>query len=126
MNEKKKILYVEDSADNQLLISLFLRQEPVDFHTADDIEQALEKAADGGYDLFIIDLTLKQEGDGAELIKELRAMPANASVPIFVFSGFDEYSFRAYNLDDQIQRYFRKPASKSELVEAVREFTGIK
>lgn len=125
MTQKKKVLYVEDSADNQLLISLFLRQEPVEFHTADDPEQALAKAAAENYDLFIIDLTLKQEGDGAELIKTLRAMPDYASVPIFVFSGFDEYSFRVYNLDDQIQRYFRKPASKNELVQAVREFTGI-
>ena len=118
----KSILYVEDDPNIQMLIRLFLRNEPYEIITADNPEEAQDALLSQSFDIIIVDLTLQKDGDGAELIRTIRKMPGYEAIPIFVFSGFDESHFRKYNIDGLIQRFIRKPAKKNILIDTIRSF----
>lgn len=120
----KRVLYIEDDFDNQTLISLFVKKEPFDMITASNPKEAMDllKTADP-FDIIIVDLNLQEEGDGVPLIRDVRNMPQYASTPIFVFSGFDKTYFQQFGIDNMIQKFFRKPTSKSVLVSALKEFS---
>lgn len=122
----KKILHIEDDQDNQTLIKLFLRNEPYELIGAETPDQALEIAKSQSVDVIIVDLNLQGQGDGAEVIRSIRALENYKSVPIIVFSGFDQHHFRQYGIDDMINKFFRKPTSKKTLVEALRELVDTK
>ncbi|MDG5767030.1 response regulator [Balneolales bacterium ANBcel1] len=123
---EKNILYVEDDFDNHTLVKLFLKNEPWNLIIAETPGQAHEALASQPMDLVIVDLNLQEEGDGATLIRELKKNPEYESIPVFVFSGFDENHFSKYGLDDSIQRFFRKPTSKKMLIEAIRSIGDTK
>ncbi len=122
--KSKKILYVEDDQDNQMLVKLFLRNEPYELMTAETPQEAIDTISSHQVNAIIVDLNLQEEGDGVELIQSIRNLSGYQSVPIFVFSGHDEQHFKQFGIDDQIHRFFRKPTSKKTLIEALREFDG--
>ncbi len=123
--QTKQILYVEDDTANQTLIKLFIKKEPFELTTADNPDDALDLVRSNSYDVIIVDLNLRKEGDGAELIREIRDVDGYESVPVFVFSGHDVHSFREYGIEDMIQNYFSKPVNKKTLVNALWEVLEI-
>ncbi len=124
--QSKQILYVEDDAANQMLIDLFFKKEPFELTMADTPEEAIGLVKSKSFDAIIVDLNLRKEGDGAELIREIREIPDYESVPIFVFSGHDAHSFKEYGIENMIHTYFSKPVSKKDLIDALRESTETK
>src|SRR6185295_18169401 len=74
-------------------------------------------------DLLLLDFVLP-DGDGATLVKELRAAPGGATLPILAMTGFlsriEEARAAAAGFDD----YLLKPVEPSRLVRAVRRFLG--
>lgn len=121
---EKTILYIEDDIDNQTLVRLFLRNEPYDLITAETPQQALDVISSRDVDIIIVDLNLQEEGDGVELIRSIRGKNGYETVPIFVFSGFDEQHFKKYGIETLIQYFFRKPTSKKDLIEALNNVGG--
>ncbi|MFO8029560.1 MAG: response regulator [Cyclonatronaceae bacterium] len=121
----KQILYVEDDSANQMLVKLFFKKEPFDLVPVDNPEDAMELMKSNSYDVVIVDLNLRREGDGAELIRDLRTLPGYENVPVFVFSGHDVHSFQDYGIEDMISRYFNKPVNKKDLIQALREVLEI-
>lgn len=115
------ILYVEDDLDNQTLVKLFLKKEPWELKSAETPAQAMEILEAEPIDLIIVDLNLQEQGDGAELIKDIREKPEYKDTPVFVFSGHDEHHFEQFDIKDLTHRFFRKPTSKKVLIEAIRE-----
>lgn len=123
--KKRTLLYVEDDPANQKLIRLFLKSEPVDIVTAENVEEALELLQSHPPDVIVVDLNLQEEGDGAGLIHSIRSMAGYESVPIFVFSGYDRSQLKQYEIDHMIQKFFRKPTSKKSLIDAFRSLDDI-
>ncbi len=123
--QTKQILYVEDDTANQTLVKLFFKKEPFQLTTADDPDEALDLVKSTSFDVIIVDLNLRKEGDGAELIRDIRNISGYETVPVFVFSGHDVHSFRDYGIEDLIQNYFSKPVNKKTLISALWEVLEI-
>ncbi|MDI6402748.1 response regulator [Balneolaceae bacterium ANBcel3] len=120
----KKILYIEDDLDNHTLIKLFLRNTPWELSTSESAGDALKVMEEEDFSAFIVDLNLQDQGDGADVIQEIRKKEKYQETPIIVFSGFDEQHFKKYNVDHLTQSFFRKPTSKKVLLEALNDLLG--
>jgi DNA-binding NarL/FixJ family response regulator len=81
-----RVMLVEDDADfRRLMASLFDRQSDLEVVAqAGSLEEAGRHAASAGFDVAVLDLGLPN-GDGADLIAELRRV--NPGVTVLIFSA---------------------------------------
>jgi CheY-like chemotaxis protein len=113
---KLKILVVDDSQDNQFLISHLLRMHGADVETADDGLMGIEKATSENYEIVLMDMQMPKLG-GLEATSELRrqkyfkpivALTANA------LKGDRERCFSA-----GCDGYLTKPIQRQELIQTI-------
>ena len=87
-----RILFVDDSKLNHTVMAMLCRKLGIEgFVSAMDGAEALEKLRDPGprpFDLLVTDLQMPGMG-GAELVRAVRANPALAKLPVFVFTADD-------------------------------------
>lgn len=121
--ENKKVLIVEDDPSNQTLFKLFLKNEPYDLIPAYSTQEAISLLESESVDVILIDLNLEGDGDGADLVRNIKKLPDYQSVPVFVVSGLDEQQFAEFGIKNQIDGYFRKPVRKKTLVSALAKVT---
>lgn len=87
MDAVSKILLVEDDVLIAMSESVFLKQEGYDVVIVNDGESAVEEAADGSYDLILMDIDLGSGIDGTDAAKEILQFCA---VPIVFLSSHVE------------------------------------
>jgi CheY-like chemotaxis protein len=87
MTEPTPVLYIEDNADNVLLMRRILQRRPLlQMHSAPSGDQGIELARVMRPGLVLMDLNV--EGlSGIALLRDLRARPECEGVPIVVVSG---------------------------------------
>ncbi|HWT14731.1 MAG TPA: EAL domain-containing protein [Patescibacteria group bacterium] len=81
-----RVLFVDDSASIRLAYKQLLDRHGYDCDTAGTISEAFSKATSGQYDLFILDYFLP-DGNGDELCRRLKALPATAGGTIAIITG---------------------------------------
>ncbi len=125
------LLLVEDDDDDILLISRALHAAEVhaDVRRVSDGEELMNylyrrppftNAADHPFPrLLLLDLNMPRK-DGREVIRELRADPSFAQLPIVVLttSGSEEDTIRAYHLG--ANSFVQKPVRFESMVDAMR------
>ncbi len=116
MEEKKKILIVEDEASIAELEKDYLELSGFQVETEGDGEKGLKKALEGNYDLLILDLMLP-EIDGLEVAKTIRK---TSSVPIIMLSAKDSEFDKVIGLELGADDYVTKPFSNRELQARVK------
>ena len=67
IKEKKKILVVEDNSETQLIIKVNLR-EHFDVHIRDNAVEAISLISNNNFDLVLLDINLRGEFDGKEVL----------------------------------------------------------
>ena len=87
--KNKKILVVEDDTFLSDLLAKHFTQEGIQFDFAVDGESALIKAKEMKPGLVLLDLFLPGI-DGYEVLKQLKADPALASVPVIILSNLGQ------------------------------------
>ena len=85
MDEKKQILYVEDSTDFQFYIETMLK-DVVDVISVSTQKEAREALEGIKFDMFLLDLVLP-DGSGSRMSKELKTKYPNT--PIVILSAHD-------------------------------------
>jgi lipopolysaccharide/colanic/teichoic acid biosynthesis glycosyltransferase len=111
---KKKILIIDD---NQMVLGLlnFKLKESYDLRLAPTLQTArILLTGDQLPDLLIIDLNLGEE-NGLTFIKEIKATPQFASIPILVLSGEEKSEIRIECLETGADDYVVKPFHPEEL-----------
>ena len=106
-----RILHVEDSEDTRTLVTFVLQAEGWEVVSVDGREVALQHAAEGGFDLYLIDHWI--DGDsGNTLCHSLRTI--DQETPILFYSGamLDDDTVRASGA----QGFLEKPCSPEALV----------
>lgn len=86
MNERKKILIIEDSKDLLLLLSDALKNEGLDVIKTRNGIEGLEMAQEGDPSLILLDLDLPGM-DGLTILKKLRGDEKNKNIPVIIFSN---------------------------------------
>ena len=119
----KRILVVEDDADNRRIVVKTLSVEGYEIIEATDGIQALAHAQADQPDLILMDLALPNM-DGWEAARRLKSDPRTRTIPIVALTAVamrgDEEQARAAGCDD----YLSKPARPLAIREMVRKYTG--
>lgn len=112
-----KLLLVEDSERLRHLLGESLREAGYPLDTVDTAAEFRAAAHAVNFDLFIIDLGLP-DGDGLQLIRELRA--SECKTPILVITARAAVDDRIGALDGGADDYLIKPFNHAELLARVR------
>ena len=116
--EVKKILVVDDVADDRLVAKIILEREGYVVLEAKDWREALAVIKKGGLSLVLLDLRMP-EMDGLELLGRIRQENSSGSLPVLIYSSApntgDDYKFYGSN------GYIKKYCDPKILINKVKE-----
>jgi CheY-like chemotaxis protein len=112
----KRILVVDDSADNQILIKVHLNRYGAIVEFANDGIECLEKCEREDFDMIIMDMQMPKM-DGYTATKELRKRGFHH--PILALTGFAMKGDEAKCLEAGCSDYLTKPFDKTRLLSLV-------
>jgi DNA-binding response OmpR family regulator len=115
---RRKILVVEDNADQLELIRLVLEKAGFAIGTAANGTDALIKTRSISPDLIVLDLMLPGL-NGFDICETLRKNPLTASVPIVMLTGLCSQFGRLAGLESGANDFLTKPFKVEELVSKV-------
>ena len=115
MNEPR-ILIVEDEANIRRFVRLTLAAEGYEVFEAASLQRGLIEAGTRHPDMLVLDLGLP-DGDGIDLIRDLRAWSA---APVIVLSARSSEEDKIAALDAGADDYLVKPFGAGELLARVR------
>jgi CheY-like chemotaxis protein len=110
----KRILIVEDDRDLRFVIRMILERAGYEVAEARNGIAALESIGAGPPDLIIADLAMPVMS-GVELVDQLRANPATASIPVVLLSGGDVDS----TTSQRVEAVVTKPFEPDHLVACI-------
>ena len=116
MDEKKKILVVEDEKNIASVLAYNLKKEGYDCDVACDGVKGLEMALSGGYDLLLLDIMLPGM-TGFEICEQVRMQ---SQVPIIFVTAREEDKDKILGLETGADDYVTKPFSFKELMARIR------
>ena len=116
MENKKRVLVVDDEAEITLVLRRGLSKHGYDIRVAPEGETALDMFSAWSPDLVITDLSMPNM-TGLELCRRLREI---SKVPIIVLSVKDDESVKIEALDAGVDDYVTKPFSIGELLARMR------
>lgn len=117
-----RVLIVEDSRDNQILIGRFLKAAGGTVEYADDGVSGVEKALNdegGGFDVVLMDIQMPRK-DGYEALADLQK---NAfSTPVVALTAYALKQDRERILERGFIEHLSKPVDRGRLIEVVGRF----
>ena len=117
---RKRILCVEDHADTSALLKTILEQDGYEAVGASTVAEALERARNEGFDLYLIDRWLP-DGEGIELCRIIRTFDSNT--PIVFLTADARETTRAQAMAAGAQGYMVKPGEPGQLEQLVSTLT---
>jgi two-component system, OmpR family, response regulator len=114
-----KVLVVDDDAEIARLVASYLRQNGLGVRVAGAEEGMRQILAAERPDLLVLDLMLPGK-DGLTIIKELRADPVTALLPVLMLTARAEDVDRVVGLELGADDYLTKPFLPRELLARVR------
>ncbi|MDF9407869.1 response regulator [Pelotomaculum isophthalicicum JI] len=120
-----RILLVEDSPDNQLLVQAYLKKTAYQIEIAENGEIAVEKFKSGKYDLVLMDMQMPVM-DGYTATRTIRKWEAEnrlAPTPVVALTAYALKEDARKSLDAGCTAHLTKPVKKSILLETIREYS---
>ena len=129
MNDKKRILVVDDEPDFASIVQTNLRKEGFEVEVAYDGAEGLEKVKANPPDAIVLDVMMP-EMDGYELCAELKGDEKYSDIPIVLLTAVaDHVSSTRYSHHDgmstEADDYMAKPASAEDITESVKGLLGL-
>lgn len=118
---KANILIVEDNEINALVIQRLIEPVANPVHAIND-KQAFQAMEEHHFALVLMDINLGGHSlDGEQIMKQLKADPRFADLPIFAVTSYampgDEQRFLQAGFD----AYFSKPINREKLITGVKK-----
>lgn len=120
VNEKPRLLHVEDSAQIRLLVSIFLKKE-FEIESVENGEQAIKQAKSNHYDLILMDINLGSGIDGFETSRRIREISEYTETPIIALTTNDYDHVRDECISSRMNAYIQKPFDKAYLLGTIQE-----
>jgi DNA-binding response OmpR family regulator len=114
--ESARILLVDDEQSVQTLLAYPLRKDGYEVVPAFDGREALDRFAEGRFDLVVLDVMLPKV-DGIEVCRRLRS---RSQVPIIMLTAKDDETDKVLGLEMGADDYITKPFSVREFRSRVR------
>jgi signal transduction histidine kinase/CheY-like chemotaxis protein len=118
-----RILLVEDSEDNRMLIQAYLRNTPHQITVAENGEIAVRKFVAGNYDLILMDMQMPMM-DGYAATKAIRKWQSEQGVSPTAIIALTAYALKEEvqkSLDAGCSAHISKPIKKAQLLQAIYE-----
>lgn len=119
----KTVLLVEDEPNIIEAIRFILEQDGWSVATHSDGGDAVERAAAIKPDIMILDLMLPNKS-GFDILRELRALPAFADLPILMLTAKGQAKDREMAEAGGVTRFMTKPFANQDLLATVRALGG--
>ncbi|MBW2310138.1 MAG: response regulator [Deltaproteobacteria bacterium] len=120
-----RILLVEDSPDNRLLILSYLKKTPFRVDIAENGEIAVERFTSKKYDLVLMDMQMPVM-DGYTATREIRKWEGEKGIkptPIVALTAYATKEEDQKSLDAGCIAHLTKPIKKAKLMEAILKYT---
>jgi two-component system, OmpR family, alkaline phosphatase synthesis response regulator PhoP len=118
MNSKGKILIADDEPDIVEIIRYNLTKEGYDVVSANNGEEAIQKAKLSQPDLIILDIMMPRK-NGVEVCEILRSQPAFKDTVIVFLTALNDESSHVKGLETGADDYISKPVSPKILVSRI-------
>ena len=115
-----QILHVEDDEDTRTLVAFVLQAEGWNVVSVDSVNAAIDLAASGRFDLYLLDNWIGGDTENA-LCRGLRSVDPNT--PILFYSGAVFPMDVETALACGAQAYLTKPCTPEALIEAIANVT---
>ena len=123
-NKIFRILAVDDTLDNLILVQAILESEGYEIDLVSDGIKALRQVEQSPPDLILLDVMMPGI-DGYEVTRRIRNNPAISYIPILLITAFHESSV-VEGLDAGADDFIRKPFDTDELLARVRSLLRLK
>jgi two-component system sensor histidine kinase/response regulator len=123
-SRKPRLLAVDDTVDNLILLQAILEDEGYDIQTVTDGPSALRQVADHPPDLILLDVMMPGM-DGYEVTRRIRQDRTLSFIPIVLITAHDESNL-VEGLDLGADDFVRKPVNPDELLARVRSLLRLK
>jgi len=117
---KKKILILDDSISNLLLLHNLLEDEGYNVKSASKVKDFNKILKKYRPDLFLLDIMMP-ESNGFEIVKNLQLSPDFKKTPIIFVSAIKEISVVKQALSEGLAAYITKPLDFDEVIEKVKK-----
>ncbi|MCK5074188.1 MAG: response regulator [Bacteriovoracaceae bacterium] len=124
----QRILLVEDSVENQLLIEIFLKKSPHSLDVVSNGEDCLKKIMEQEYDLVLMDIQMPIM-DGYTAVSKIRVWEMDTKrspMKIVALTAHALEGDRKKCLDAGCDNYLAKPIKKLRLLEIINQYAGTK
>lgn len=119
VEQKKKILIVDDEPEFAKLIKTRLTAEGYLVDTAEDGQQGLDKVK-ACPDLVILDVMMPNLG-GIEFAKIIKESPQTAKIPIIFLTAKEDEQTRIDGIRSGADYFLTKPFDSAELLEVIKK-----
>lgn len=118
---KGTILLIEDNEQNRYLVTFMLEAQGFVIKSASDGPLGIKMAAEGGFDLILLDIQLPSM-DGYAVASVLRKNPVTERIPIVAVTSYAMAGDREKALAAGCNGYLEKPINPETFVSEVGRF----
>ena len=115
----RKILYIDDTENNRILVSRRLHKEGYEVLTAESAAQGLALASEAMPDLILMDMGMP-EVDGWSATRQLKADPRLRDIPVIALTAHAMHGDHEKALAAGCDDYETKPFDFPRLLEKIR------
>ncbi|MBI3978458.1 MAG: response regulator [Chloroflexi bacterium] len=115
----RKVLVVDDSPTDLILMAEPLRADGFEVITAADGQEAITKARVEQPHLIVLDVVLPK-ANGFQVCRTLKGSPESRNIPIILLTNKREEFDRYWGMRQGADRYLTKPFGGAELLASVR------
>jgi DNA-binding response OmpR family regulator len=127
MENRKKILLIDDEEDVLIYLSTFFKDNGFDVIEAHNGKEGVEKAIKEKPDVITLDVSMPEES-GVKALRELQESTVTKNTPVIIVTGVDSEFKRFIESRKQVhppEGYFEKPINRDELLLKVKELLKV-
>lgn len=117
---KSKILVVDDSATEMILITTPLRAEGYEVITAKDGEEALRRLDDDQPDLVVLDVIMPGK-NGFQLCRQIRNDARYSALPVILLTSKSQEADKFWGMKQGATAFMTKPFATDALLATIRQ-----
>jgi DNA-binding response OmpR family regulator len=118
MTKKPKILVVDDSNTNVVLLEVVLEKEGFEVATAMSAKEAFKSMEKEKPDLILLDILMPQT-NGFEFLESIKKQPAYANIPVIMVSAVGNEDNKKTAKKLGAKDFFEKPIDISSIVRKI-------
>jgi DNA-binding response OmpR family regulator len=115
---EKRILIIDDSCAERMLIEKFLGKFGYDVISAEDGTTGIKKALAVKPDLIVLDVVMPKM-NGFETCRTIKSMPALAEIPVIMLTSKSETADEFWGRKQGADEYMTKPFDSDKLIKII-------